>query len=118
MTVSIHLRGLEIFGHHGATEAERRAGRTLLFDVDLGVPDAALSDELVRAVDYDQVARMVQAVSDGRDFRLLEALAGAVVDSLREAFPVERVAVRVRKPGIRPGGVAAEFAAASVRWPS
>lgn len=118
MNVTVHLRGLEVFGHHGATEEERRAGGTLLFDVDLGVPDAALSDELVRTVDYDRVAELVREVSDGRQFRLLEALAGTIVDALRDRFPVETVSVRVRKSGIRPGGLAAEHAAATVRWPS
>ena len=115
--VSVELAGLEVFGHHGATEEERRAGRTLLYDVELVVPDAALSDELVRAVDYDRVAEVVREVSEAREYRLLEALAGAVVDALRERFPVERAAVRVRKAGILPGGLAAEYAAASVRWP-
>jgi dihydroneopterin aldolase len=118
MTVSIELAALEVFGHHGATEEERRAGRTLLFDVELDVPGAALADELAHAVDYDEVADVVRAVSDGREFRLLEALAGAVLDELRERFPVERARVRVRKPGIEPGGLEAAYAAASVRWPS
>ena len=118
MTVSVELAGLEIFGHHGATEEERRAGGTLLYDVELVVPDTALSDELLQAVDYDRVAELVQEVSEAREYRLLEALAGAVVHALRERFPVERAAVRVRKPGIRPGDLAADYAAASVRWPS
>lgn len=118
MTLTIELAGLEIFGHHGAFEEERRAGRTLLFDVELDVPDAALEDDLARAVDYDEVAEVVRAVSDAREFRLLEALAGAVLDELRERFPVEQARVRVRKPGIRPGGLEAEYAAATARWPS
>jgi dihydroneopterin aldolase len=118
VSVSIHLSGLEVFGHHGATEAERRAGRTLLFDLDLGVPGDALSDDLARAVDYDRVAELVRDVSTRREFRLLEALAGAVADAIRERFPVESVAVRVRKHGIRPGGLAADHSAATVRWPS
>jgi dihydroneopterin aldolase len=118
VTVTIELAGLEIFGHHGAFEEERREGRTLLFDIELDVPDTALEDELARAVDYDEVAKVVEAVSGSREFRLLEALAGAVVDELREQFPADRVWVRVRKPGVRPGGLEAAYSAAAVRWPS
>ena len=118
MTVSIELRGLEIFGRHGATAEERRQGRTLLFDIELGVPDAALLDELVRTVDYDEVALVVRHVSDSREYRLLEALAAAVVDALRDRFPVDSATVRVRKAGIAPAGLRVVFAAAPVRWPA
>jgi dihydroneopterin aldolase len=54
----------------------------------------------------------VQEISDGRQFRLLEALAAAVAEAVVERFPVERVRVRVRKPG--PGGLAAAWSAATV----
>jgi dihydroneopterin aldolase len=114
VSVTVELAGLEVFGRHGVYEAERREGRTLLYDVWLDVPDAALSDRLEDAVDYDEVAACVREVSDARQFRLLEALAGAVADALLERFSVSRACVRVRKPGIRPGGLAAEWSAATV----
>jgi dihydroneopterin aldolase len=43
----------------------------------------------------------VRAVSDGRPFTLLEALAAAVAEALLERFPLSRVRVRVRKPDVR-----------------
>jgi dihydroneopterin aldolase len=114
VTVTVELTGLEVFGHHGVTEAEQRAGRTLVYDVSWDVADAALRDELDATVDYDAVAALVREVSDGRRFRLLEALAVAVADAVMERFPVTRVRVRVRKPGIRPADLALEFSAATV----
>ncbi len=93
---TIELVGLEVFGHHGAYEDERAEGRTFLFDVSFELPHA--SDELDRTVDYDDVAACVREVSDSRQFRLIEALAGAVADALLERFGVEHVTVRVRKP--------------------
>ena len=42
----------------------------------------------------------MREVSDGRKYRLLEALAAAVADALLARFPVERVEVRVRKPDV------------------
>ena len=73
----VELEGLEIFGRHGVLEDERRDGRNFFYDISLEVSEAALSDRLEDAVDYRDVAACVQEVSDGRQFQLIEALAGA-----------------------------------------
>jgi dihydroneopterin aldolase len=102
MTVTIEVRGLELLGRHGVFEEERRDGQRFLFDLWLDVPDDAVtSDRLEDAVDYREVVALVREISDGRAFRLLEALAGALADALLRRFPVERVRVRVRKPDVR-----------------
>jgi 7,8-dihydroneopterin aldolase/epimerase/oxygenase len=102
VTVTIELRALELFGHHGAEDEERRAGQRFLFDLWLDVGDAAArTDRLEDTVDYRDVVEALRAVSDGRQFRLLESLASAVADALLERFPVERARVRVRKPDVR-----------------
>jgi dihydroneopterin aldolase len=99
---AIELRGLEVFGHHGVDEEERRAGQRFLFDLKLVLArGAGSSDRIGDTVDYRQVAILVKEVSDGRRFHLLEALAGAVADALLERFPVEAARVRVRKPEVR-----------------
>ena len=95
--MTIELHGLELHGHHGVLEEERRAGQRFLFDVELEVGEAGSADRIEDAVDYREVAACVREVSDGRAFDLLEALAAAVADELLARFPVER-AVRVRKP--------------------
>ena len=98
---TIELAGLEVFGFHGANEDERRDGQRFLYDVELDVSDAALSDRIEDAVDYRDVAACIREVSDSRRFNLLEALAAAVADALLDRFPVARVRVRVRKPDVR-----------------
>jgi dihydroneopterin aldolase len=111
--ILLEVSGLELFGYHGVLEQEQRDGQTFLFDLELEVPDAALADQIDQAVDYREVVDCVRAVSDGRRFDLIEALAGAVADELARAFPVERVRVRVRK---RPADLpVAETAATVVR---
>ena len=52
-----------------------------------------------------------------RRFNLLEALATAVADDLLERFRPEHVRVRVRKPGVRPGGATVDWAAVTVERP-
>ena len=101
MTLAVELFGLEVFGHHGVGEDERRAGQRFLYDIWIDVPDAALSDRIEDAVDYRDVAAAVREVSDARQYRLLEALAAAVADAIVERFPVTRARVRVRKPDVR-----------------
>jgi dihydroneopterin aldolase len=112
--IVVELEGLEIFGRHGVTEDERASGQTFVYDVRLEVGDAALSDRLEDAVDYVEVAECVRGVSDARQFSLLEALAAAVADAIVARFPVERARVRVRKPDVRPAGLAVEWSAATV----
>ena len=102
MKTRIELSGLVVFGRHGVLEDERAEGQRFLFDVRLDVgDDAARSDRIDDAVDYREVGEIVRAVSDGRTFHLLEALAAAVADALLDRFPLVRVSVRVRKPDVR-----------------
>ncbi len=110
--ITVQLLALEVFGHHGVLEEERRDGTTFIYDLELEVPDSALSDRIEDAVDYRDVAECVREVSEARRFNLLEALAAAVADAILERFPVRRVRVLVRKP--TPSGVPAAYSAASV----
>ena len=108
---AIELAALEVFGHHGVGEDERREGQRFLYDLWLEVGDAGSSDRIEDAVDYREVAACVGEVSESRSFHLLEALAAAVADALLARFPVSHVRVRVRKPDVR---LPVEFAAVSV----
>jgi dihydroneopterin aldolase len=102
MSLAIELTGIELFGHHGVLEHERRDGQWFHVDVELDLADdrAATTDAIEDAVDYRAVAALVREVSDGRAYHLLEAFSSAVADALLEAFPVTRALVRVRKPEV------------------
>ena len=103
--ITVELRGLRLFGRHGVHAHEREHGQDFLFDVDVAVGERGLSDRLEDAVDYREVARAVQEVSDARAYDLLEALGAAVADELLLRFRAEAVTVRVSKPAVRPGGL-------------
>ena len=103
--ISVNVHELRVVGRHGVHEAERERGQDFVFDVELAVGERGTSDRLEDAVDYGEVARTVQAVSDARQYRLLEALATAVADELERRFSPDRLVVRVRKPEVRPGGL-------------
>jgi dihydroneopterin aldolase len=105
MSVTIELRGLRLHGRHGVYPHEKERGQDFVFDVQLDVGERGLSDRLEDAVDYSEVARTVQDVSDARSYDLLEALATAIADELLRRFGAERAIVRVTKPAVKPGGL-------------
>src|SRR5918996_5268520 len=99
-TVEIELRGLSIYTHHGATEAEREVGQRLEFDLSFDVPDcdAVLTDRLEDTVDYAQVADIVALAATERNYRTLERLANVIAERLMERYGSESVRVRAAKP--------------------
>ena len=114
--MKVELHGLHLFGYHGVEDEERRLGQLFLYDVELEVGSRGLDDRIEHAVDYRLVAAAVREVNERR-FKLLEALATAVADTIAERFPAERVRVRVRKPQVKPGGLTVDYAAVTVERP-
>ncbi|HSG12625.1 MAG TPA: dihydroneopterin aldolase [Gaiellaceae bacterium] len=100
--MTIELRGLVVFGHHGYLEEERVLGQRFLVDLRVDVRgDATQTDDIYDTVDYRRLAALVREVFGGPERHLLEGLAGAVADGILERFPsVERARVRVRKPDV------------------
>jgi dihydroneopterin aldolase len=103
--ITVEIRDLRVFGHHGVHEEERERGQDFLFDVELDVGERGTSDRLEDAVDYVEVARLVQDVSDAQQYALLEALASALADELERRFSPEHMRISVRKPDVRPAGL-------------
>ena len=100
MSVTVELYGLEVPGSHGVEETERVNPQRFLYDLRLELAEPA-SDSVEETVDYRDVVRCVQEVSDGRSFQLLESMAAAVAEALLERFRLEAARVRVRKPDVR-----------------
>jgi 7,8-dihydroneopterin aldolase/epimerase/oxygenase len=112
VSVLVELAGLEIPGRHGVEDWEREQEQPFVYDLELELAEPA-NDEIEATVDYREVVELVRAVSEGRQFHLLESIAAAVADALLERFPLERARVRVRKPQVQLG-VPIEHTAASV----
>ena len=97
MIVEVH--GLELFGHHGVNDEERRDGQTFLFDVTLEIAEPK-EDAIDETIDYRLVRDIVRGINEGESYQLLETLAAAVADALNAELRVKRVRVTVRKPGV------------------
>jgi dihydroneopterin aldolase len=100
---------VRVYGHHGASAAEQEVGAWFSVDVALALDltPAALADDVEAAVDYAAVVRRVVAVVTERRVRLVERLAGLLVEALLREFPAREVTVRVRKLTPPLDGVAA-----------
>ena len=98
--VTVEIRRLSVFTHHGTTEAERQIGQRLEFDVSFDVPDcdAVLTDRIDDTVDYGEVCDVVALAATDRDYNTLERLCRVVGERIIERFGCESVQVRAFKP--------------------
>ncbi|MDH7479972.1 MAG: dihydroneopterin aldolase, partial [Syntrophomonadaceae bacterium] len=73
MTLTIVLKGMRFFAHHGVLPEERARGQEFLVDVELELPpDRELADDLDATVDYARVYATVRQVVEGPSCRLVE----------------------------------------------
>ena len=98
--VTIEVTGLSLYTHHGVTAAEQEIGQRLLIDLrlDVGEPDATVTDLVEDTVDYGEVCNVVALVAQQRSYKTLERLCTAVADRLLEHFDAEEVWVKAAKP--------------------
>jgi dihydroneopterin aldolase len=96
----ILLRGLRVFGHHGALPHETEHGQVFVLDLDLAIDlaPAGTSDRLDRTLDYGTLARRIAELVAGPPRRLIEAVAEDVARLALEDPRVEEARVRVTKP--------------------
>ncbi|HEX6677824.1 MAG TPA: dihydroneopterin aldolase, partial [Actinomycetes bacterium] len=96
----IVLRGLRVFGHHGALPHEAELGQVFVIDLELAVDRAAAGrdDDLASTVDDGRLAGRVAELVAGRPRRLVEAVAEDVAGLVLADERVREVRVRVAKP--------------------
>ncbi|MGH8937634.1 MAG: dihydroneopterin aldolase [Acidimicrobiia bacterium] len=96
----IELRGIRVFGYHGAMPEEQQEGQEFLIDVTLHLSLAAAgaSDQLEHTVDYHELAERVAGRVAEERWNLLERVAERVAELAMEDRRVHTVEVTVRKP--------------------
>jgi 7,8-dihydroneopterin aldolase/epimerase/oxygenase len=98
--VTIEVRGLSLYTHHGVSAAEREVGQRLVLDIrlEVGDCDATVTDMVEDTVDYGEVCNTVSLVAQQRSYKTLERLCSAVADRLLADFAAEEVWVKATKP--------------------
>jgi FolB domain-containing protein len=101
MSDRILIRDLLARGIVGVNPEERRDRQDVLVNLVLWVDTRAsgASDELASSVNYRSVAKRVLEHVEGGAPLLVERLAAELARLILTEFPVERVRVRVEKPG-------------------
>jgi dihydroneopterin aldolase len=101
MSDAIFVKGLLIHAHHGVMAHEEKVGQRFVIDLELGLDlsPAAHSDKLADTVSYASIVETVTRAFTSRNYRLVEAAAGAMADAVLATFSrVESVRVTVHKP--------------------
>lgn len=104
----VFIQDLKIQTLIGVFEWERSIRQTVILDLEMAsdVARAASTDHLDDALNYKAVAnRLIQFVEES-SFQLVETLAEAIANILREEFGVPWLRLRVSKPGAVRGSVA------------
>ncbi len=97
---TIRILGLLFNARHGVLPEERTLTQPFEIDVEISrdLEAASESDRLEDTVDYHRVVNIVRDVLDGERCRLLETMAGRILDRLEDVVPDGVVTVRIRKP--------------------
>jgi dihydroneopterin aldolase len=101
MSDRIFIKGLALQANHGVMAHEAKVGQTFTLDLDLEIDlsAAARSDKVMDTVSYDKVVDCATEAFCTQRYRLIEAAAGRVADSILAAFPrVRSVRITIHKP--------------------
>jgi 7,8-dihydroneopterin aldolase/epimerase/oxygenase len=105
--IEVGVEGIELTAPHGVYDDEAERGNRFRVDVRMTGPwnEAARSDDLRDALDYDVLVEHIHGVSRRRRFHLIESFAAAIADDLLSAFPdAIETRVCVRKLGFAKWG--------------
>lgn len=88
MTSKIELKTLKFYAYHGVAPQETKVGNWFIIDVTLTAPlEAAIrSDALEETINYAEVYEIVKKEMQIPS-RLLEHVAGRILDALKVRFP-------------------------------
>jgi dihydroneopterin aldolase len=94
------VRGIEVVGHHGVFDFERREGQVFVVDLVLGLDTrpAAGSDDLRDTVDYGSLVTKEKKAVETDPVDLIETLAQRVAGVCLEDDRVQWTEVTVHKP--------------------
>ncbi|MFQ5914297.1 MAG: dihydroneopterin aldolase [Nitrospinota bacterium] len=98
----IIIRGLEVQCILGVYDSERKAKRPVVIDLEFPLGDSSGEGPHVPSVDYAQVAGEVKAHVQSSSCHLMEELAEEVASLCLSRFSLERMKVRLSKPGAIP----------------
>ena len=97
----VFIEGLEIEALIGIYDWERRIRQPLVFDLEMAFDNRvpAASDDIAHTLDYKAVSTRIREIVSASDFGLVETLAERVAALVLAEFPVQRLRLKLSKPG-------------------
>ncbi|HEY4582664.1 MAG TPA: dihydroneopterin aldolase, partial [Lysobacter sp.] len=92
---------LEIEALIGIYDWERRVRQPLVFDLEMAFDNRvpAASDDIAHTLDYKAVSTRIREYVSQSGFGLVETLAERVAEIVLAEFPVQRLRLKLSKPG-------------------
>lgn len=97
----IYLHKLAFYGYHGLFAEENKLGQRYFVDLvlEMDLRKAGESDQIEDSIDYGHVFEITKEIVEGKAYRLVEAVAEKVADSLLNTFDqLTACRVKVDKP--------------------
>ena len=95
----IKINKLHIYAYHGIHDYEKKYGQ--LFSVDFEYSSSHdfsnINDELVKTIDYIEIANQIENYFINNRFDLLESLANSLLDFIIVRFNLKYVKVSIKK---------------------
>ena len=90
---------MSFYGYHGETQAERTLGNRFHVDVEIrmDLSVAGRSDDIADTLDYSHAFELVRSVVEDQQYRLIEAIAARIAESLLAEPRIDSIKVRVGK---------------------
>lgn len=97
----VRIKDLALDTILGVHEHERRQPRRVLVNLKLeyDAAGAVENDDVLKAVDYEALTGSIAELARASEFRLVESLAAAILDTIGAFEGVQRASVEVSKPG-------------------
>ena len=97
----IIVKNIKAYGYHGALTEENILGQNFYADITLykSLKKAGETDELDESISYVDVYYDVEGIIKNKKFKLIEALAEKIAQTLLEKYSIKKVKVKIRKPG-------------------
>lgn len=100
----VFIRGLKIDAVIGVFEWEKQVRQPLIFDLEMAwdIAQAAATDNLDFALNYQAVTEHIEAFVTQHQFQLLETLLEQLANELRQTFNIPWLSITVEKPAVVP----------------
>ncbi|WP_044895771.1 dihydroneopterin aldolase [Bacillus alveayuensis] len=97
----IYINRMQFYGYHGVLPEENKLGQVFLVDlvIETDLRKAGQSDDLHDTINYAELYRICREIVEGEPFKLIEAVAEKIADTILVAFPsISNCTVKVIKP--------------------